>query len=1094
MPVSTAAAAATTTTTTSSNTKKKEPSPSHAGETTSTTTATTTTTTQQLPRVKIKLSSKKVATANASVTAASASNTTTTTTTPPLQQQQQSSATNHHLTKQYRKIIYGLQRRHHKHLTTTFATNMADYTTKVPQPSMDLNTLLAKCENQSLTEFVTQLRRIPSNALRYHTNHPSARQHAIQFMESVQELIAAFLPTTPNVLLFEHWKECVQILNTLYTIQNTNQQQLIFYFLYPVPYYTVEWPPDYLSTIPQPMDFGTITGKLVEGGHYTNFQQFEKDCRLVFQNCIKYYENKGETGKAFIEQANTLNRALTQQINKYSNQIGTNTAARKKKPLQLRPPSPPLLLQVIAEMRQLVYTHKATNTSQPATVPFDYPVPVDQYPDYPNYVKEPMDFSTIEQKIKAAQYPTPEDFEYDVRLIFRNCEAYNNRGKQNSTPTLIVFMSRFLERSFRRIFYAKLKGFEDSIPSSPTAKSKGSAKTAPTSVAATASTVSPGVTSSAPAPKRIKLDISAAAAAAAKASASSASASLQPIPKDKPAAPRISISAALLSSATSSRNSVSLKKDQVLPNQPIPLHIAISKLKEAFPLRRVHKSLLPWEQDCAKYYKELLKHPWLKSNPPKFIFHVPVSSLYPHLKEAYAAKIKRPMDLTTVECQLLVGNRYAGPDDFLRDIALVFGNAVRFNKDGRDVGDPLSCAYYDASVHLLRYSRWLSMELLSPYLVNKSEHVDENPPGMEGLPPLTWRLTTGNANKAKQEMEAIVMNEPIDSSSEGDRYTWQEAECERLLKALRHQSDYKYMVFFLTPNYPADYAAYISKPMDWERVNRTLRKRGYDKFGEVIEDLRLIFKNALKYNGAHKGTDTISGQAYASAEYMSTKLESAINRMMVSVSDRLERERIDDAILDREREVHDGADDALDRESTKNKAVEEDDPDDEDYSPMPTSVRINTSRIRQRAAAQARETDVEVFEDEQHHERTDIEFAKLQKTMFEKQRESCQKKRSAIRELGIALFSRLAERMPDRVGVKKDDSKSIEGKTTTSASLDDVEMKEAAGGSNKNETSKTVQASAVRDLLEQPHREMLKMTITKKKRKTKKSRSFLILE
>ena len=47
------------------------------------------------------------------------------------------------------------------------------------------------------------------------------------------------------------------------------------------------------------------------------------------------------------------------------------------------------------------------------------------------------------------------------------------------------------------------------------------------------------------------------------------------------------------------------------------------------------------------------------------------------------------MDLTTVECSLLAGNLYSSPEDFVNDVALVFANAIRFNKEGRDLGDPL---------------------------------------------------------------------------------------------------------------------------------------------------------------------------------------------------------------------------------------------------------------------------------------------------------------------------------------------------------------------------------------------------------------------
>ena len=137
-----------------------------------------------------------------------------------------------------------------------------------------------------------------------------------------------------------------------------------------------------------------------------------------------------------------------------------------------------------------------------------------------------------------------------------------------------------------------------------------------------------------------------------------------------------------------------------------------------------------------------------------------------------------------------------------------------------------------------------------------SDHSDEG--GADGLPPLSWKLTTKNREIAHTEQMDIVLKEPIEKSLEGDRYTWHESECEKLLKALRHQSDVKYMTYFIRADYPADYTAFISKPMDWEKVQRNLKKRHYDNFGQVIEDLRLIFKNALKYNARLRDrTDTV---------------------------------------------------------------------------------------------------------------------------------------------------------------------------------------------------------------------------------------------
>jgi hypothetical protein len=364
------------------------------------------------------------------------------------------------------------------------------------------------------------------------------------------------------------------------------------------------------------------------------------------------------------------------------------------------------------------------------------------------------------------------------------------------------------------------------------------------------------------------------------------------------------------------------------------------------------------------------------------------------------------MDLTTVECTLLAGNRYTSPEDFVNDVALVFSNAIKFNKDGRDVGDPLSCAYYDASIHLTRYCRWLSMELLSEY-VEESVHVDE--PDDDGLPLAAWKLTTGNRTKAREEMEAIVLKEPIEKGLEGDRYTWMEAECEKLLKALRHQSDLRYMTFFIQPNYPPDYAAFIAKPMDWERCQKTLKKRHYDKFGDVIDDLRLIFSNALKYNARHAGTETVSGRAYDAATYMSGKLEVAINKMMITVSDRVERERIDHNNAEREIEAADRAEEERIRAQWKNENSKE----GGIAPPMPIAT---TQRIRstKRTNLRRENTDFEVpfFDDEDNgqHERSYFEVVRQQKSMFKRQREELSKMEHSAASAGSSAFSRIMQR------------------------------------------------------------------------------------
>lgn len=450
-------------------------------------------------------------------------------------------------------------------------------------------------------------------------------------------------------------------------------------------------------------------------------------------------------------------------------------------------------------------------------------------------------------------------------------------------------------------------------------------------------------------------------------------------------------------------------------------------------------------------------------------------------------KIRKPMDLTTVECNLLEGNRYTTPEDFVQDVALVFSNAITFNKDGRDVGDPLSCAYFDASIHLLRYSRWLSLELLSNHVADTNE-VDEDTGGDDKLPPLSWRLTEGNRKKAREEMERLVLNEPIDKSIEGDRFTWMEAECEKLLKALRHQSDLRQMTFFIAPNYPADYTAFISKPMDWETVRSNLRNREYDTFGEIISDLRLIFSNALKYNARLKGTDTVSGRAYDAAKYMSAKLEAAINKLMLTVSDRLERERIDHMNAEREIEAAEQAEEAKIRAAWKKEASAT----DGSATAMSNKGPENILKIRAVRAKMKRHesTDFEIpfFDDQDdgQHERSYFDAVKQQKAIFEKQRQDLAKMRQQSMTIGSGVFTRMLQQNQ----AKKWLAAIYKSEHSNKSGPHDNNMQGPAPGAKMDSNQNGSGVSSVLSELEKEGRNpvqfKMKSAFTKKKRQNKR--------
>jgi hypothetical protein len=245
--------------------------------------------------------------------------------------------------------------------------------------------------------------------------------------------------------------------------------------------------------------------------------------------------------------------------------------------------------------------------------PFEKPVSLSAFPDYTTIVPIPMDMQSVERKVKSAAYATPEDFEYDILLIFYNCIAYNAARKSDH----LVAMGKYGMKYFRKVFMLKMKPFDD--PSSTSAAS--SPKEADSST--TRKNPPEGAAQQGPA-KKLKMDTTGSSSGG--------------VSRGK-MAPRISLTSSKVSSAAEKAAQAPPPRSKLpkptsivpksKPNQPVPLHIAIAQVKEQFPLRRAVKSLQTWEAGCARFFKEMMRHSWISAARPKFIFHVPVPVLFP---------------------------------------------------------------------------------------------------------------------------------------------------------------------------------------------------------------------------------------------------------------------------------------------------------------------------------------------------------------------------------------------------------------------------------------------------------------------------------
>ena len=56
--------------------------------------------------------------------------------------------------------------------------------------------------------------------------------------------------------------------------------------------------------------------------------------------------------------------------------------------------------------------------------------------DYPEIVKDPMDLSTVQEKLSFNQYSGPQDFCEDMALIFSNSFCYNSQDNKVSCDTV----------------------------------------------------------------------------------------------------------------------------------------------------------------------------------------------------------------------------------------------------------------------------------------------------------------------------------------------------------------------------------------------------------------------------------------------------------------------------------------------------------------------------------------------------------------------------------------------------------------------------------------------------------------------------------
>ncbi|CAB5191479.1 uncharacterized protein OCT59_006492 [Rhizophagus irregularis] len=251
--------------------------------------------------------------------------------------------------------------------------------------------------------------------------------------------------------------------------------------------------PDYFDIIKQPMDLGTVESKL-NALQYTTVADFESDVRLIFSNCILYNGVDHPVSQQARELESLFNIQLSsfpggkKEIKPPAAESSTKAAKSVKTtapaPAATVTPSSSTVNLTIDESRpkrtikapakdlpeapqpgrrkktkknielnfcRSVLRELKKKTHWPYAYPFYEPVDDEKLgvPDYYKVIKRPMDLATINSKLENDQYANAEEFEEDIRLMFRNCYTYNGVGSEvyNMGKTLeSVFNKKWAEK------------------------------------------------------------------------------------------------------------------------------------------------------------------------------------------------------------------------------------------------------------------------------------------------------------------------------------------------------------------------------------------------------------------------------------------------------------------------------------------------------------------------------------------------------------------------------------------------------------------------------------------------------------------------
>lgn len=272
------------------------------------------------------------------------------------------------------------------------------------------------------------------------------------------------------------------------------------------------------------------------------------------------------------------------------------------------------------------------------------------------------------------------------------------------------------------------------------------------------------------------------------------------------------------------------------------------------------------------------------------VFHLlPSKDLYPE----YYDVISDPIDLKTIG-QKIQENEYKSLNELEKDLLLMIKNAKLFNEPGSQI-------YKDANA-------------LRKLIVTKKSEIEQK----RFVPLKTSERIKAKRNPNQKWSSIAALFGPNASNSGGSSHMHDESNCDdemdqddldsmeyQLYSYVRNYKDAQGArlsdPFMRLPNrrfYP-DYYTEIKKPTSLGKINGKIRLGGYESVPQLVDDLDLVFKNAMRYN---RSDSKIYKDAFKLHKEMLTKAKELIGYEPSNDIESFTEEEPDDELEEEEEE------------------------------------------------------------------------------------------------------------------------------------------------------------------------------------------------